>query len=206
MTLLRLVHAQFARPSGILGELVGRILANRPSNRARARWTLSLLEIQSGDTLLDVGCGPGVALQMALETPALSMATGVDHSATVLSQARRRLAGRRYARRTELVHGVLDDPRLEGRQFDRICSMNVIQFFPDKTAALARMAALLKPGGRLAITYQPRGSSPTREAVLAMADTVSGALRRSGLINVRSELLELQPAPAVCVLGEAPTR
>jgi ubiquinone/menaquinone biosynthesis C-methylase UbiE len=202
---MRALYAQFARPSGPLGGLVGWILANRPSNRARARWTLSLLGLEAGDTLLDVGCGPGVALQMALATAKPFKVTGLDHSATVLGQAKGRLSARRYTSRVELIHGSLDDPRLVDRRFRKICSMNVIQFFPDRSAALVKMAAMLEPGGRLAVTYQPRGPSPTREAAIAMSDAFTAAFAQIGLINVRRELLELRPAPAVCVLGERST-
>jgi hypothetical protein len=82
--------------------------------------------------------------------------------------------------------------------------MNVIQFFPDKSKALAALKTLLKPGGRLATTYQPRGSAPDRKAAVDMAETLSGALQQLGFINVRVEWLELRPAPAVCVLGDLP--
>jgi len=66
MSLIQHLYAQFSRPSGALGEAVGWVLAARPSNRRRARWTLALLDAQPGDELLDVGCGPGVELEMAL--------------------------------------------------------------------------------------------------------------------------------------------
>jgi ubiquinone/menaquinone biosynthesis C-methylase UbiE len=202
MSLRRRLYAQFAKPQGLLGRLVGAVLA--ASNRERARWTLSLLEIRPGDRLLDVGCGPGVALELALKDGRLASATGLDHSATVLEQARRRLASAHRSGRVELIEGSLNEPSLEGPRFDRICSMNVIQFLSDKAEALARLKSLLKPGGRLATTYQPRGSSPTREAAMAMAETLVGLMETLGFVRVRVEVLELRPAPAVCVLGDLP--
>jgi ubiquinone/menaquinone biosynthesis C-methylase UbiE len=209
MSLLQNLYAQFSKPRGALGEVVGWALALRPSNRRRARWTLALLDAQPGDELLDVGCGPGVALEMAVWSTALGSATGLDHSEAMLNQARRRLARarekRRFGGRVELLHAELEDPHVEGRRFDRICSMNVIQFFPDQAKAVGALKALLKPGGRLATTYQPRGAKPTREAALAMAETLSSALEQLGFINVRVDILELRPAPAVCVQGDLPS-
>jgi SAM-dependent methyltransferase len=208
MSLLPRLYAQFSQPRGALGTAVGWFLAARPSNRLRARWTLGLLGAQRGDALLDVGCGPGVALQMALRSTQLDLAVGLDHSEAMLRQARRKLAlDRRHPRvkaRVVLLQAGLDDADFQGRRFDRICSMNVIQFLPDKAKALARLKALLKPGGRLATTYQPRGRAPTRQAALAMAETLCAELDRLGFINVRMEMLELRPAPAVCVLGDLP--
>jgi len=43
MTLINKVYAQFRRPSGFLGRLAGWIMANRPSNIERNRWTVDLL-------------------------------------------------------------------------------------------------------------------------------------------------------------------
>jgi trans-aconitate methyltransferase len=201
MSLLRVLYPQFSRPRGVIGEVVGWFLAARPSNRRRARWTLELLDLQPGHSLLDVGCGPGVALKIALRSTSLALAVGLDHSETVLSQARRRLA--RHPE-VELLRGRLEEAELGDKRFDRICSMNVVQFMPDKAKAFATLKDLLNPGGRLATTYQPRGQSPTREAALAMADALSSELEHLGFINIRAELLDLKPAPALCVLGDLP--
>jgi hypothetical protein len=38
-----------------------------------------------------------------------------------------------------------------------------------------------------------------------MAETLSSALEQLGFINVRVDILELRPAPAVCVQGDLPS-
>ncbi len=50
---------QFKRPSGTLGWLAGFIMASRPSNKKRNRWTLDFLDIQPTDHIFELGCGPG---------------------------------------------------------------------------------------------------------------------------------------------------
>ncbi|HSR57656.1 MAG TPA: hypothetical protein VLL57_05675, partial [Candidatus Binataceae bacterium] len=59
------VIRQFQKPTGLLGSLVGVILARRSSNRQRNAWTVDLLSIEPRHRVLEVGCGPGVALEAA---------------------------------------------------------------------------------------------------------------------------------------------
>jgi len=62
MTLINKVYAQFRRPSGLLGRLAGWIMANRPSNIERNRWTVDLLNIKETDHVLKLGFGPGLSI------------------------------------------------------------------------------------------------------------------------------------------------
>jgi hypothetical protein len=49
------VRAQFGRPTGVLGRVLGWTLASRPSNRRRNVWTVSLLNVQRHDRVLEIG-------------------------------------------------------------------------------------------------------------------------------------------------------
>lgn len=68
MSLREAIVSQFQRPRGILGRVVGWILSGRGSNLQRNRWTVRLIAPARGDKVLEVGCGPGVALQLCLKT------------------------------------------------------------------------------------------------------------------------------------------
>ena len=61
------IVGQFARPHGVLGRLAGWIMANRPSSRQRSAWTIGLVAPRDGETLLEIGCGPGYALGHCLK-------------------------------------------------------------------------------------------------------------------------------------------
>ena len=53
--IIRRVRAQFARPTGLSGRVVGWIMASRASNRRRNVWTVSLLDVQRHDRVLEIG-------------------------------------------------------------------------------------------------------------------------------------------------------
>jgi len=92
MTLRSYIVRQFKKPHGMMGALAGPIMASRPSNRHRNRWTVELLDIKPGDRIIEIGCGPGLALEECLAKVADGHVAGVDHSATTLNQARLRTA------------------------------------------------------------------------------------------------------------------
>jgi ubiquinone/menaquinone biosynthesis C-methylase UbiE len=200
-TQLSKIASQFSRPRGLFGRFVGLILANRSSNVRRGRWTVDLLALSPGDRVLEIGCGPGVALEACLKILSDGgEAVGVDHSDVMIGLARRRNALAIQSKRLQLVTGTIDQLPADERPFDRIFSINVIQFISDKEAFVAQCVKRLAPNGILATTYQPR-IKPTREAALEMAKTLSEVKAQAGLTRIRTEVLELKPVPAICVLA-----
>src|SRR5262245_58021020 len=88
----RFLREQFGHPTGFLGSIVGKIMANRPSNTDRGRWVVSLLEIAPSDRVLEVGFGPGVAIEMVSAIATKGFVAGIDHSAEMVKQATQRNA------------------------------------------------------------------------------------------------------------------
>lgn len=200
MGLRSAVVSQFQHPRGLLGRIVGWILAGRGSNLVRNRWTVDRIDPMSGDRVLEIGCGPGIALGLVLSRASVT-AVGVDHSELMIANARRRNAKAVRAGRLKLIVGTIDDIPADQGAFDKAFSINVIQFV-DQTAFAVRMFSLLKPGGMLATTYQPRHAKATRADALKMAETLTQILGGAGFENIRTEELDLKPVPAVCVVGQ----
>jgi ubiquinone/menaquinone biosynthesis C-methylase UbiE len=192
---------QFAKPHGLFGQLVGFILAHRASNIRRGRWTVDLLALQRGQRVLEIGCGPGVALKACLKVLEEGAAVGLDHSDVMISQTRRRNSQAIRMKRLKLITGTIDDVPADEGPFDRIFSINVIQFAADIEAFITGCVKRLAPNGVLATTFQPR-IKPTREAALAMAKTLTEVKAKAGLKNIRTEILEMKPVPAICVLAQ----
>ena len=205
MNLRTAVVGQFGNPHGLLGAVAGWIMASRPSNRERNLWTVELLELQPRHRVLEIGCGPGLALEACASKLSEGCVVGIDHSATMIGQANSRLREAVKRGRVELCLGGLELlDQLGSTPFDRIFSVNLLMFLPDKAGAFRSIFAALAPAGLAATTYQPRNRTPTREDALRAAGEISRAMIETGFIDVRTEELPLKPAPAVCVLGRRP--
>ena len=97
-------------------------------------------------TVGDLGCGTG-AVSAAL-APFVARVVAVDASAAMLQAAKKRLHGfdNIDLRRGELESLPIDDGRL-----DAATVMLVLHHVPDPTRALAEVARVLKPGGRVVV-------------------------------------------------------
>jgi SAM-dependent methyltransferase len=152
-----------------------------------------LLDIQPGDTVLDVACGPGNTTRtlVAAVTPD-GLAVGVDSSATMLAQAVRETTPDSpvgYVRAD-----AVDLPFADGT-FDAISCYGALYLMDDPFGALREMIRLLKPGGRIAVlTTCARGPAPLRRASVTAShfaplrlfdvDEVSDVMREAGLVDV----------------------
>ncbi|NQV81552.1 MAG: class I SAM-dependent methyltransferase [Alphaproteobacteria bacterium] len=204
MALRQRIVAQFKQPHGALGHLAGILMANRPSNRARNLRTVDLLDCQATDRVLEIGCGPGIALKACVERVRHGHVTGLDHSSTMIDHARYRLQTAIAKNRLTLVHGGLEVLPAIGQTFDRVYSVNVAQFFSDLEAAYRAIIAVMNDDGRVATTYMPRHRNPTPEDAKRFAQKVAAAMERAGYADIRFVDLPLTPAPAVSVLGTRP--
>jgi SAM-dependent methyltransferase len=200
----RWIVSQFRNPTGPLGHLAGLIMRIRPSNRLRNLRTVELLDLRPGDRVLELGFGPGLAIARAAERATAGQVVGVDHSAVMVRAARRRNAAAIREGRVELRLGSADALPAFEAPFDKVLAVNVFMFWRDPVAVLAGVRGAMRPGGAIALTQQPRRRGATVTDTRAAAERMEAALRAAGFESVRTELLEMAPVPAACVLARAP--
>ena len=201
MSLRSVIVSQFERPHGLLGRLAGLIMATRPSNRKRNQWTVELLAIQPVHRILEIGCGPGIALKTCAEKAPGAYVVGIDHSEVMVSQASKRLAGEIKAGRADVRLVGLFDGSLDAETYDRVYSLNVFQFFLDMEEGFRRVHECLVSGGKVATTYQPRSKNPTRGNALEMAASIEKTMKAVGFVGIERHELPFKPAPVICVIG-----
>jgi SAM-dependent methyltransferase len=115
-----------------------------------AGFLLDELDLQSGQTILDVACGPGtVTRKAALRVGPSGRVTGCDLSPAMLELARSKTvdAGAPIDY-LECSAGSLHVP---DDSYDVVTCQQGLQFFPDRPAALAEMRRALRPGGTLGV-------------------------------------------------------
>ena len=120
---------------------------------ASARFDPALFDgagIAATDRVLDVGCGAGISTRAAARLATAGHATGIDLSAPLLAEARRRSEAAGLTN-TTFVQGDAQVHPFEPGAYDVAISRFGAMFFGDPVAAFANTARALRPGGRLAL-------------------------------------------------------
>lgn len=123
-----------------------------------------LMGLSPGDGVLDVACGTGnFTREFARTVGPEGLAVGIDVSETMLARAVRDTRDAGLDGRVAYVRGDAAELPFRDRGFDAVCCFAALHLFADPMRALDRMAAVLTPGGRLAIFTSARGrSAPLR--------------------------------------------
>ena len=148
------------------------------------------LNIPQGGVALDVGCGPGnVTASLARAAGPGGLALGIDISEPMLARAVRAEAGPRVG----FVRADAQRLPLRDETVDAVVSIAALQLVPSPPAALAEMARVLKPGGRLAVMVptagraaQLLGKLPNAGAHAFGEDELGDILEELGFRRVRT--------------------
>jgi SAM-dependent methyltransferase len=109
---------------------------------------LGVLAPAPGESVLDVGCGPGTTtLALASRVGVAGRVVGVDVSAPLLALARRRAAD---AANVAFLEADAQTVRPSGAPFDAVFSRFGVMFFDQPAAAFANLRQATSHGGRLA--------------------------------------------------------
>ena len=120
----------------------------------------NLLDYVKDKTVLDYGCGPGFQA-VALARQAAKSVVGVDINETWLERANALAAQHECSDRASFRHAsdFLTDSSHQGK-FDVVFCCGSFEHFADSGKELANMSRMLKPGGKILITFAEPWLSP----------------------------------------------
>ncbi|MFG0284465.1 MAG: class I SAM-dependent methyltransferase [Phycisphaerales bacterium JB039] len=141
-----------------------------------------------GQTVLDIGCGPGyAALEMAQIVGPSGRIVGVDESAAFVARAREQAHGRGLTWLSAHEGDVQDlqaAVSLAPASVDLAYARWVLCFVPDPGAVLDGAGRLLKPQGRIALqdyfNYEGMRMAPERPAFNRVRDAAAASWRARG--------------------------
>jgi ubiquinone/menaquinone biosynthesis C-methylase UbiE len=191
----------FGCPRGLWGALIGYSMAW--THRARNRWTLSLLDLQVSDRVLEIGCGPGAAIHDIAKVVTSGFVAGIDPSEVMVRQASRRNRDAIRQRRVEVQLASMSAVPYADHSFDKVFGTNSIQFSRALLSDLSEVRRLLRPGGLAAFSIQPMWRGGTVAAAREIVRNLTSAMGEAGFVNCRVEEKPAWPRTIVCALGNA---
>lgn len=111
---------------------------------------MKLLDLKSGDQVLDVGCGVGIqAQEMAKRVESTGKVTGTDISSVMIDVAKNKASGSNLP--IEFLVAKADSQPFPNLSFDCIRTERVLMYISDTQKVLTEFKRLLKPSGKLVI-------------------------------------------------------
>ena len=172
----------------------------RGQGRELRRRAIGLARIQSGEQVLDVGCGTGtLALEAARRVGSAGRVVGIDPGTEQIARARAK-AARRHAPNVpiEFQVGVIEQLPFPDQTFDVVLSTLMMHHLPEsvKRQGLMEIARVLKPGGRLVIADFTRkqervGQAARFHAGGSSSHHLAALVEEAGFPQVETE--EIQP-------------
>jgi trans-aconitate 2-methyltransferase len=177
-------------------------------------WAQKLIEdlgLRGDETVLDAGCGSGRVTEQLAERLPRGRVIALDGSPSMVEAARDRLA--RFGERVAFVVADLGAPLpVEVASVDAVLSTATFHWVRDHAALFANLAAVMRPGARLAAQCGGAGNIASVRAAIAAAgerwegpwtfatpDETRGRLEAAGFDAVEAWL---HPEPTALPPGE----
>ena len=133
------------RPEGDAGRVM---LARMNESHAKlVEWGLSHIDLSTGDTVLDIGCGGGNTLARMAERVTGGHLVGIDYAETSVEASRAFNMELIEAGRMEILHGSVEALPFDDAHFDAVVTVESFYFWPNPEESLKEVARVVKPGG-----------------------------------------------------------
>ena len=147
LTQQRLTNAR--KPTGRLGRLL--IRAMNIKHYPMTNWGLSHLSIGKQDTILEIGCGGGGAVNKLAKIATNGKVYGIDFSDESVMVSR--MTNKQFVQigRVEIQQSSVSCLPFSNNMFDLVTAVNTHNYWPDLVTDMQEILRVLKPSGKLII-------------------------------------------------------
>ena len=173
-------------------------------NRQVVEWTISVLDLQPTDRVLEIGSGSGLAIELAARCCTIGLVAGVDSDPVMVRRSRRRNALHMTYGRVFIREGSVSNLPYPDASFDKVFAINSVQTWPSQLGDLKEIRRVLRPGGRLFVVRQPLGAKSRREQDQMREDIqqrLPQQIALAGFDVTGKEVRVMRPVSAYCVVG-----
>jgi cyclopropane fatty-acyl-phospholipid synthase-like methyltransferase len=190
---------QFEKPKGILGKLAGTIMYFE--NRKINRWSIQKLQVLKHDRILEIGFGPGYGIKTLMSNYRGIDVDGIDISKQMKIEATKR--NKEWIEQGKVQLTIGDVANFEpDYYYNKIISVNNYPLWDQPLTSLSHLLRLLKKGGRIVLTVQPREEGSTAQTAEQLGERMKEDLLSTGFKNPEVSFLDVRPVLTVCVTAE----
>ena len=123
-------------------------------HQPETEWTIELLTVQKDDSILELGCGAGYAIERLVHQTDAKQITGIDSSSSaMLRSVQKRNKEAIQSKRVHVLYGDLNKLAFQSEQFDKVFTIHTLYFWENISDTLSALYHALKPGGHFVITF-----------------------------------------------------
>ncbi len=194
---------QFGHPTGLLGHLVGYFLSARGAEMSRA--VVEICSVRPEDSVLEIGYGPGRAIEALALAAKDGKVAGMDVSEVMLAQARKRNRRAIADGRVDLRLGSVVALPFEDQTFDKVLAINSFHHWPSAQQGLQEVHRVLMVGGTVMLALRMKesrggmlkGPGVSETELLRVLETLVAAKFEHVRVEHREE-----PLSMACVFAE----
>lgn len=166
---------------------------------ARIRWGVDVMNVQPGDQMLEIGCGPGAAAELVCSQLETGKLFAIDRSESGVDRTKRRCATYVKAGRLTVRQIDLATLRVPVKRLHKAYAFNVNLFWVREARdEVALLHEKLLPGGRLFLFFE----TTRPEGKVKVIEGATKALTDGGF---RVSMLQSQQPPVVAIVGQRVT-
>lgn len=170
-------------------------------NRKINRWSIQKLQVHKNDRILEIGFGPGYGIKTLMSNYRGIEVDGIDISNKMKNEATKRNKEWIEQGKVHLTAEDVADFQPE-HNYNKIISVNNYPLWDQPLTSLSHLLRLLKSGGRIVLTVQPREEGSTAQTAKQLGARMRNDLLNTGFKNPEVSYLKVRPVLTVCVTAE----